>query len=78
MATHASISCLRNSMDKGVWWATVHGVAKSLCHLGQIYLSKKHFLEIIIPTSPVFFTRFILLLNKIRKVPHSEYGHVKC
>ena len=32
-------------MDKGVWWATVHGVAKSLCHLGQIYLSKKHFLE---------------------------------
>ena len=22
-------SCLENSMDKGVWWATVHGVAKS-------------------------------------------------
>jgi len=22
-------SCLRNSMDRGVWWATVHGVAKS-------------------------------------------------
>ena len=22
-------SCLENSMDRGVWWATVHGVAKS-------------------------------------------------
>ena len=22
-------SCLGNSMDRGVWWATVHGVAKS-------------------------------------------------
>ena len=22
-------SCLENPMDRGVWWATVHGVAKS-------------------------------------------------
>ena len=22
-------SCLENSMDRGVWWATVHGAAKS-------------------------------------------------
>ena len=22
-------SCLENSMDRGVWWATVHGVGKS-------------------------------------------------
>ena len=22
-------SCLRNPMDRGAWWATVHGVAKS-------------------------------------------------
>ena len=21
--------CLENSMDRGAWWATVHGVAKS-------------------------------------------------
>ena len=21
-------SCLENSMDRGVWWATVHGVTK--------------------------------------------------
>ena len=22
-------SCLENSMDRGTWWATVHGVTKS-------------------------------------------------
>ena len=22
-------SCMGNSMDRGAWWATVHGVAKS-------------------------------------------------
>ena len=25
MATHSSISCLEYSMDRGAWWATVHG-----------------------------------------------------
>ena len=29
MATYSSYSCLENSMDRGSWWATVHGVAKS-------------------------------------------------
>ena len=26
-------SCLENSMDRGAWWATVHGVAKSWIQL---------------------------------------------
>ena len=26
-------SCLENSMDRGAWWATVHGVAKSQTRL---------------------------------------------
>ena len=26
-------SCLRNSMDRGAWWATVYGVAKSQTRL---------------------------------------------
>ena len=26
-------SCLQNSMDRGAWWATVHGVAKSRTRL---------------------------------------------
>ena len=29
MATHCSISCLENSMDRGAWQATVQGVTKS-------------------------------------------------
>ena len=27
-------SCLGNSMDRGAWWAIVHGIAKSRMRLG--------------------------------------------
>ena len=26
---HSSNSCLENSVDRGAWWAAVHGVAQS-------------------------------------------------
>ena len=30
MATHScQYSCLENPMDRGAWWATVHGAAKT-------------------------------------------------
>ena len=29
MATHFSISCLENPMDRGAWWATIYEVTKS-------------------------------------------------
>ena len=29
MATHSSILVWRIRMDRGTWWATVHGVTKS-------------------------------------------------
>ena len=29
MATHSSILAWRIPMDRGTWWATVHGVAKT-------------------------------------------------
>ena len=29
MATHSSILAWRIPMDRGAWWATVHGVAQS-------------------------------------------------
>ena len=28
-------SCLENPMDRGAWWATVHGVAKSWMQLSM-------------------------------------------
>ena len=30
-------SCLENPMDGGAWWATVHGVAKSLTRLERLH-----------------------------------------
>ena len=33
MATHSCILAWRIPMDKGAWWATVHGVTKSLTRL---------------------------------------------
>ena len=32
-------SCLKNSMDRGTWWATVHGVAKSWTLLNDFTLT---------------------------------------
>ena len=28
-------SCLENPMDRGIWWATVHGIAKSWTKLSD-------------------------------------------
>ena len=33
MATHSSTLAWRIPMDRGAWWATVHGVSKSWTHL---------------------------------------------
>ena len=35
MATPLQYSCLENPMDRGVWWATVHGVTKSQTRLSD-------------------------------------------
>ena len=35
-------SCLDNSMDRGAWWATVHGVTKSWTWLSDILKKPKH------------------------------------
>ena len=46
MATILQYSCLENPMDGGAWWATVHGVAKSLTRLNNFtFTSQFHALE---------------------------------
>ena len=35
MATPLEYSCLGNPMDRGTWWVTVHGVAKSWTRLSD-------------------------------------------
>ena len=32
-------SCLENPMDRGIWWATVHGVTKSQKRLSDFHLT---------------------------------------
>ena len=32
-ASPLQYSCLENSMERGAWWATVHGIAKSQTRL---------------------------------------------
>ena len=38
MAIHSSILAWRIIMDKGAWWATVHGVTKSWTRLSFYYI----------------------------------------
>ena len=60
-------SCLENSMDKGAWWATVHGVAKSqmqLIRLGLWFLVSQSF-----PFFFLIYNRHIILCEfKVYKV----------
>ena len=48
-------SCLENSMDRGAWQATVHGVTKS-----QIWLSTHYFL-VFIYTSDIYMYIYIYM-----------------
>jgi len=38
-------SCLENSMDRGVWWAIVHGVAKSWAQLSMCVHTHNQFID---------------------------------
>ena len=37
--TQLQYSCLENPMDRGAWWAAVHGVAKSQTQLSDFTLT---------------------------------------
>ena len=39
MVTHFLYSCQRNPLDRGAWWAAVHGITKSWTRLSMHVLS---------------------------------------
>ena len=39
MASHSSILAWQNLMDRGAWWAAVHGVTKSWARLERLTLT---------------------------------------
>ena len=43
-------SCLENPMDRGAWWATVHGVAESRTRLPDQYTNAQVSLSLQYPT----------------------------
>ena len=60
-------SCLENPMDRGVWQATAHGVAKSWTWLKWL---RTHTCKTWIVSSLVFFAFFILLWTKQSLLKH--------
>ena len=44
MATHSSILARRNPMNRGAWWAMVHGVTKSRTRLKGLSMHMSHFM----------------------------------
>ena len=52
-------SCLENPMDRGAWWATVHGVAKSWARLSDSHF---HFhRSLMLCSVSMFFFQFLRL-----------------
>ena len=41
MVTHSNILAWKNLMDRGAWWATVHGIAKSQTRLSAYKCTHK-------------------------------------
>ena len=53
--TPLQYSCLENPMDRGAWWAAVHGVAKSRTRLSNFtFTFHFHALEKEMATTPAF------------------------
>ena len=66
-------SCLENPMDRGVWWATVHGIAKSWTQLSEHGHGADPpwpLLNLIIPAESIFTNKSHSQVLKIRTWTH--------
>ena len=59
-------SCLENSMHRGAWWATVHGVTKSLTWLNSYHTHKPRYNRNIILNIGNFRPIYINQTNKLK------------
>ena len=62
-------SCLENSMDRGAWWATVHGLAKSQKQLSERVhthcISRQCLLKVLTYSSPDDLQDFKMLNSTV-------------
>ena len=73
VATHSNILAWRIPVDRGAWWATVHGVTKSRTQLKQ--LSTAHVrMSALLDYAPTLMTSFNYHLSK---GPVSNYSHIE-
>ena len=61
--------CLENSMDRGAWWATVHGVTKSWTQLSMHARTHTHICLIIYWISIAYFTQLAPITDLNSWVP---------
>ena len=55
-------SYLENSMDRGAWWATVHGVAKSQTRLHNQAHTHVIYKDVVVPFGEFFSSQRVLCL----------------
>ena len=73
--TPLQYSCLENPMDRGVWWATVHGITKSQTRLKWLSTCMGHWNNRLVPnrkrrTSRLYIVT--LLIQLICRVHHEK------
>ena len=80
-------SCLDNSMDRGTWWATVHGVAKSWTRLSNSHFNEQQsgilgdflFIQYPLPkTLASFKEQQEILLHWVHLIPERLPNGVEC
>ena len=64
-------SCLENSMARGAWWATVHGVTKSWTRLSDFFSLFNIFKIYYVPC--IVLSTLCLCLNILRRVLQAGY-----
>jgi hypothetical protein len=69
-------SCLENPMDRGAWWSTVHGVAKSQTQLRDFTFTFKETKDLYIENYKTLMKEIKEDTNRWRNIPCSWIGRI--